>query len=471
MNRINLLKLALTFIVAFHGQYSFAQVTTTHRLSFNQEQKQLNCIVVTERGDSVSTQEAAGSMCLSNLATLTTPLKYIMSDYGNCLVFVDEEPFYYVGESPDQSSCDNSRDDSADSAPNLIKYYEQLVQKHCSEIGNCLNVLGSRNQSVVDDTIAVLGELSIKEEAQRLRDSVERDQLNFVLPEFQKKLDQLQSENEKCQNNLNYGSDDELAARAALAADLRTISSTLEDDLFVFHWYPGLASSFSTSKEGDSNAIARAHARMLQNNYFSRDSRYGTGRQGRGLYAAAGPRATESYGNVLLKIRIPKGSRYFNVTGDRYDDYLAVSNRTIESLKTVGCDILDWNGGNEERNGSEGYYINKAAFSHKRSCRRVFNDVIKTEDYKFQSYSYGSGKNSACASGFGHAFVLIQNEMSSENVTAFRIPFRDRNEMSPEAQELYDLDRSEDELTDQRREELRVKYEDHLWRCKSSSQH
>jgi hypothetical protein len=295
--------------------------------------------------------------------------------------------------------------------------------------------------------------------------------VNFVLPEFKSQLALLQRENEKCQNKFKYSDGDLFKAQVALAGDLNAISHVLENDLYMFHWYPGFASYLTTSEDGDSNLVARAHASMLQNNYFSWDGRFGTGMQGRGLYASPDPLATSNYGNILLKIRVPAGSRYLEVGGERDSSrqLIPLKSETVRALRQVGCNLSDTDRFQyiEKENGD--FEVVKYVFSSMKECRRVFNSVVENEGYIFQSYGYSKEGNAICDENFQQAFVLIQNEMSTENVRAFYDPFgKKKSEWNEEVKDLYDISsRGSLGVSPDRLEDLKERYGDHLWKCNS----
>jgi hypothetical protein len=474
MKRIKNPNLLLIIILLMNSCLVWSQ-TSTFELYYDEANDNVSCSQTVENGAEVSSSKVLKNRCLENPGSLLTPIRYILSDTGKCLAYIDVAPFYFIGEVSDLSRCSNNGSGSTseiDRSFNVIKYSQHEVTSICSELGECLNILGSRSQDLVDNTVSVLEEIAIKSEMQSLRNSAEQDRLNFVLPEFNRKLDQLRVENQRCQSNLSYGSGDQLAARDALASDLREISGTLEEDLYVFHWYAGLGSALTNSSEGGPNVVARTHARMLQDNYFGWDSSEGTGMQGRGLYASDGPRTTENYGSNLLRIRIPAGSRYLNMaSGTRKSSVIPLSSRTVDALRLADCELGGSGFRHAVRSADGGMDVNKIAFSNNRSCRRIYNSVIINEDYKFHSYSFASRQSSICQGETRTAFVLIQNEMSAENVMAFNSPFDDRDAMSDEARDLFDLARDASRMTPQRRDELSEEYGDHLWRCRSDNQH
>lgn len=231
-------------------------------------------------------------------------------------------------------------------------------------------------------------------------------------------------------------------AQEALEADLTPLVKTLSRDISVFHWGSREHTGVDTDEPVSLNSIKGMGYIKLREYMFHTgpwlDRKIpdaGATMAGRGLYAAADPNATRSYGETLYEIELDEGLLFLDLREGDSDGDIPISQDTYKKLQAAGCDVDYYSQVNNTRTRQQeraegrpehpipsasqfvdrgygrntGYMIQKAAFEKIPECNRVFSRVINKLDVNFLAYKYKMSRPDFCDNSYSStaAFVMI----------------------------------------------------------------
>ncbi|MEC7278050.1 MAG: hypothetical protein VXV96_17140 [Bdellovibrionota bacterium] len=252
-------------------------------------------------------------------------------------------------------------------------------------------------------------------------------------------------------------------AEDALYDDLEGLVKELDREISVFHWGSDELSGFNAEEPVPLNSLRGYSYLRLREHMFhtgpmldKRVADPGNGTMaGRGLYAAADPNSTSSYGETLFEIKIPEGSKFLDLREKRTSGKIPLSRDTLRKLTEAGCEIdaryideyersesnairNDTDLSREERNTKRSdlqdevnksressrflvsdYYdsnyvmVEKAVFEKFRECNTAFSRVVDRLDLNFLAYDYGTEKPEFCDNVYDQtaAFVMIDTKI------------------------------------------------------------
>ena len=259
----------------------------------------------------------------------------------------------------------------------------------CSDLKECLSQVSPQTKDLVLEGTDILQKLNqLTKENSKTRK--ERRNIN-------KEISKLKIEIENICNDI------ESEAVFSLMIDLSPSLKVLDKNKTMYHW-------FGDEEVGLVGSIK--HAYGWQNLFFEEiedlDSDYNAA--GKGFYAASDPFITMDYGINLIKIDIPKGSKYLDVFDTRYN----ISSNTLELLKKEGCIIQTGN------YFSSNIKINKQHFTSEPKCIPFFKKAFENLDIDFISYNYNAiNKNEGFCSKdkTTSAIVAVNLNLTPINIT------------------------------------------------------
>lgn len=137
-----------------------------------------------------------------------------------------------------------------------------------------------------------------------------------------------------------------------------------------------------------------------------------------GLYAAVDPWASVEYGNTLLKIDVPEGTKFLDIEYE--GTTFRVSHATIERLNAAGCDFMD---GYKPPTPSPKRFRNAGRKRFNPDvCDDIFNDALEGLGVKMIGYDYSSKLPPFCQApdpNDQRAFVIFDIPLNQESVSVF----------------------------------------------------
>ncbi len=358
--------------------------------------------------------------------------KAFRADDGRCVLVTTQTKVPMFLTAIDQHLCDEDTPYHWTTSPerNIYQHSLERFNTVCSNLDLCLATLKENDHYVLSSIASILEHVDVKSQLKDLKVKAEKGSvdtpfaLNIGLSSMRRAL-------RSCSRGTYSSADKEIEAMLSLQRDLSSITSTLENDTTVYHWFDTVLpwQGFDGKFEEKSFA-AREYARGLQNNFFSWDIEGGTGFQGRGLYASRSLTATKNYGNNVLKITLPKGSRFLDLEANSQSgNLIPLEEETINLLTKAGCNLKIQQAFSFPQDGI--FMVQKADFSSDSTCRRYFNKVVKTLDLKFLTYDYNQVSTSICKNDSDAAFVIIDIDFNSDNTSSYTEPI-DYNQYNSE---------------------------------------
>lgn len=345
---------------------------------------------------------------------------YFRDADGSCVLVSTNTPYpLFLKEVPEKDCPPEAAFHPASNLENNL--YQDLLQESqqtCELIGMCYKTLKPEDHRFMETLTEAMERIQIDESLKAHREEGQEGTTRETRYTLSKEIQKLKRLFVSCGSQRLAKGEDKLKAALALRAELEPMIKTLDHEIDVFHWFEATMITKGWDNKYEKESLtARQYARSLQNNYFSWDFDYGTGMQGRGLYASRTISSTRSYGDNVLKITIPEGSNYLDLEGNSPNKQeMYIGQETINALTKVGCDLPL----NRSVGGGR-YRINKFDFSADSSCREIFNSVIRNLEAKFMTYQYGQHESKVCEDHRDVAFVLIDVPMNEDTVDSFSL--------------------------------------------------
>lgn len=139
------------------------------------------------------------------------------------------------------------------------------------------------------------------------------------------------------------------------------------------------------------------------------------GMVGWGLYTAEDPSVSQSYGDVLLKIRVPKGSRFLDLRDGGSGSSIEVSRQTYNQISAM----CGWqsNASGQQFGPTEYIQVSKASFTQTASCHALLTAASQLAGINFLAYTWQGSASSLCPQpAHSSAFVLIDTPLDDANI-------------------------------------------------------
>jgi hypothetical protein len=191
--------------------------------------------------------------------------------------------------------------------------------------------------------------------------------------------------------------------RQMLADYVRPYVQTLPREFHVYHWTAGSKITGSADAQlPPMDPRIRDYATRIKDLFWNPFRNADGGMAGDGLYVAIDPVASRSYGDTLLQIVMPEGTRFL-AFGLQYFPPLL-----LRAMQAQGCD----------QNTVVSLFVRSWT---SEDCRRLRDRVTRDLDIQAIRYSWSSSLYRICNRLVPWAFVIIdERALNPDRIVAFR---------------------------------------------------
>ena len=176
--------------------------------------------------------------------------------------------------------------------------------------------------------------------------------------------------------------------------DLSVTTKTLQHEVRGYHWF---GSNISDRKISTTDSIFEKHFLDTAQNFWTYASQQDHN-IGPGFYAATDPDISKRYGNTMIEVIIPPGTKFIDVRGGVADYQFEISQQTQNALNQIcnsgvvvnnqGVFYADILG---QKTPFQSFL--KQTLTYIEPCYRVFNQAVAELGVEFIAYGWGPHHN------------------------------------------------------------------------------
>ena len=192
--------------------------------------------------------------------------------------------------------------------------------------------------------------------------------------------------------------------------DLTVTTKSLTREVRGYHWF---GSNFSNKKMSldDKN---------FKDYFLDTAQKFWTYQQnqehniGPGFYAAPDPGISETYGNTMIEVVIPAGTRFIDIRGGASDSQFEISKQTQAAMNSYcqggvlpNYEQIFYANVNGETKPFQSFF--KQTLTYIEPCYRMFSQAVREMNVEFLAYGWGPFNNlqNGCEKSILSSFVML----------------------------------------------------------------